>query len=178
VQNIRPFKTVMPTIGKDVYIDPQASVIGQVTIKDNSSVWPMSVIRGDVEAIHIGHSTNVQDGSVLHVTHDGPYSNGSRNLVIGNEVTIGHKVLLHACTIGNQCLIGMGSIVMDNVVIQDRVLLAAGSLVPPSKTLQSGYLYKGNPAKKIRELTQDELEMLAYSASHYVKVKNAYLENN
>ncbi len=165
----------MPSLGKNVYIDPQACVIGKVTIGDDSSVWPMTVIRGDVESINIGHSSNVQDGSVLHVTHDGPYSNGSRGLFIGDEVTIGHKVLLHACTIGNRCLIGMGSIIMDNVVIQDEVLLAAGSLVPPNKVLETRTLYKGNPAKKIRELNQDEIEMLEYSAKHYVRVKNDYL---
>ena len=165
----------MPTFGNNIYIDPQACVIGKVTIGDDSSVWPMSVIRGDVESIRIGHSTNVQDGSVLHVTHDGPYSDGSRGLDIGDQVTIGHKVLLHACTIGNRCLIGMGSIVMDNVVIQDEVLLAAGSLVPPNKILEGRSLYKGNPAKKIRNLTQDEIEMLEYSAKHYVRVKNDYL---
>ena len=175
MNNIRPFKNINPTIGKNVYIDPQACVIGKVTIGEDSSVWPMAVIRGDVESISIGHSTNIQDGSVLHVTHDGPYSNGSRNLIIGNLVTIGHKVLLHACTIGSRCLIGMGSIIMDNVVIEDEVLLAAGSLVPPNKTLESGCLYKGNPAEKIRKLKQDEIEMLEYSAKHYVKVKNEYL---
>ena len=175
MNNIRPYKKISPTIGKNVYIDPQACVIGKVTIGEDSSVWPMAVIRGDVESISIGHSTNIQDGSVLHVTHDGPYSNGSRNLIIGNLVTIGHKVLLHACTIGSRCLIGMGSIIMDNVVIEDEVLLAAGSLVPPNKTLESGCLYKGNPAEKIRKLKQDEIEMLEYSAKHYVKVKNEYL---
>ncbi len=175
MNNIRPFKNIKPNLGNNIYIDPQACVIGKVTIGEDSSVWPMSVIRGDVESISIGHSTNVQDGSVLHVTHDGPYSDGSRGLVIGDQVTIGHKVLLHACTVGNRCLIGMGSIVMDNVVIQDEVLLAAGSLVPPNKVLESRSLYKGNPAKKIRNLTQDELEMLEYSAMHYVRVKNEYL---
>ena len=175
MNNIRPFKNINPTLGKKVYIDPQACVIGKVTIGEDSSVWPMAVIRGDVESISIGHSTNIQDGSVLHVTHDGPYSNGSRNLIIGNQVTIGHKVLLHACTIGSRCLIGMGSIIMDNVVIEDEVLLAAGSLVPPNKTLESRCLYKGNPAEKIRKLKQDEIEMLEYSAKHYVKVKNEYL---
>lgn len=175
MNNIRPYKSIMPSLGKNVYIDPQACVIGKVTIGDDSSVWPMTVIRGDVESINIGHSSNVQDGSVLHVTHDGPYSNGSRGLFIGDEVTIGHKVLLHACTIGNRCLIGMGSIIMDNVVIQDEVLLAAGSLVPPNKVLETRTLYKGNPAKKIRELNQDEIEMLEYSAKHYVRVKNDYL---
>jgi len=175
MNNIRPYKKITPILGNNVYIDPQACVIGKVVIGDDSSVWPMTVIRGDVENIEIGHSTNIQDASVLHVTHDGPYSNGSRNLVIGNEVTIGHKVLLHACTIGNGCLIGMGSIVMDNVVIEDEVLLAAGSLVPPNKTLESRSLYKGNPAKRVRGLTGEEIEMLHYSAKHYVRVKNDYL---
>ncbi len=177
MSNIRPFKNSNPSIGKNVYIDIQACVIGKVTIGDDSSVWPMTVIRGDVESISIGHSSNIQDGSVLHVTHDGPYSNGSRNLVIGNEVTVGHKALLHACTIGNRCLIGMGAIVMDNVVIEDEVLLGAGSLVPPNKILQTRSLYRGNPVERIRDLTQDEIEMLSYSARHYIKVKNDYLQD-
>ena len=177
MSNIRPFKNINPSIGKNVYIDIQACVIGKVTIGDDSSVWPMTVIRGDVESISIGHSSNIQDGSVLHVSHDGPYSNGSRNLVIGNEVTVGHKALLHACTIGNRCLIGMGAIVMDNVVIEDEVLLGAGSLVPPNKILQTRSLYRGNPVERIRDLTQDEIEMLSYSASHYIKVKNDYLQD-
>jgi len=175
MHNIRSYKNNHPSIGNQVYIDPQACVIGKVTLADDVSIWPMTVIRGDVESITIGAETNIQDGSVLHVTHDGPYSNGSKGLLIGEQVTVGHKALLHACTIGNRCLIGMGAIVMDNVVLEDDVLLAAGSVVPPNKKLQSRSLYKGNPAKRIRDLRSEEIDMLAYSASHYVKLKNEYL---
>ena len=151
-------------------------MIGKVTLGDDASIWPMAVVRGDVSTINIGERTNIQDGAILHVTHDGPYSNGEGPLTIGDDVTVGHQAMLHACTIGNRCLIGMSAIVMDNVVIENEVLLAAGSIVPPNKRLEARSLYRGNPAKRVRDLTQDEIEMLAYSAQHYVKMKNEYLE--
>lgn len=174
--NIRSYKNIYPTIANKVYIDPQACVIGQVILGDDASIWPMAVVRGDVSTINIGERTNIQDGAILHVTHDGPYSNGEGPLTIGDDVTVGHQAMLHACTIGNRCLIGMSAIVMDNVVIENEVLLAAGSIVPPNKRLEARSLYRGNPAKRVRDLTQDEIEMLAYSAQHYVKMKNEYLE--
>lgn len=138
----------------------------------------MSVIRGDVNVIRIGHHSNVQDGSVFHVSHAGEYNPKGAPLIIGDYVTVGHKVLLHACRVGNDCLIGMGSIVMDNVVVEDQVMVGAGAVVPPGKTLQSGYLYVGNPCKKVRKLSVKELDYLRYSAEHYVRLKNRYINSS
>ena len=170
------FLNTYPTLGERVYIHEMAAVIGNVTLGHDVSVWPMATIRGDVNTIEIGAYSNVQDGAVLHVTHDGPYSQGGHALKIGEGVTIGHKVLLHGCTIENYCLIGMGSIVMDGVIIEDYVLLAAGSVVPPGKRLETKSLYLGNPAKKIRDLNDTEVEQLIYSAKHYVRLKDKYLD--
>lgn len=172
---IRPFQSFTAALGRHVYVDETALVIGQVTLGDDVSLWPYAVVRGDVNSIRIGARSNIQDLSVLHVTHDGPYSPGGFPLIIGADVTVGHKCLLHACRIGDLCLIGMGSIVMDGVVIEDEVLLAAGCLVSPGKRLESGHLYRGSPAQKIRRLTDTERDMLRYSASHYVRLKDSYL---
>jgi carbonic anhydrase/acetyltransferase-like protein (isoleucine patch superfamily) len=173
--NIRPFGGEAPALGARVWVDPSAVVVGRVEIGDDASVWPTSVARGDVNWIRIGARTNVQDGSILHVTHDGPYSPGGLPLVIGAEVTVGHKVMLHACTIGDRCLLGMSSTILDGAVLEDEVFLAAGSLVPPGKRLQARSLYKGSPATRVRPLTDDELAMLRYSAEHYVRLKDRYL---
>jgi carbonic anhydrase/acetyltransferase-like protein (isoleucine patch superfamily) len=173
-RSIRPFKGITPTLGEGVYVDPAAVVIGDVHLGAHSSVWPMAVIRGDVHAIRIGNNTSVQDGSVLHVTHDGPYSPGGSSLIIGNEVTIGHNVTLHACTIKDRVLVGMGCVVLDKVTIESEVILGAGTLVPPGKTLESGYLYVGSPAKKLRALTDKEKEFLSYTASKYVELAESY----
>lgn len=172
---VRSFKDFTPVFGARVYVDPAAVVIGRASIGDDSSIWPTAVVRGDVHSIEIGSRTSIQDGSVLHVTHDGPYAPGGRALIVGSDVTVGHRVTLHACTIGNACLIGMGSIILDNVVADDFVMIGAGSVVPPGKHLARGGLYVGSPARRVRELTQRELEFLTYSAAHYVKVKDAYL---
>jgi carbonic anhydrase/acetyltransferase-like protein (isoleucine patch superfamily) len=171
---IRSYRGKTPVIGKGSYIDETAVVIGDVEIGDNCSVWPLTVIRGDINRIRIGEDTNIQDGSVLHVTHRGDYSPDGAELHIGSQVTVGHKALLHGCRIGNQCLIGMGSIVTDNAVIEDRVIIGSGSLVPPGKTLQSGYLYLGNPVAQKRPLTEREIEYLAYVADHYILLKDHY----
>lgn len=176
--SIRSFQLSNPVLGRDVYVDSTALVIGQVDLGNDVSLWPGVVVRGDVNHIRIGARSNIQDLSVLHVTHDGPYSPGSFTLRIGEEVTVGHRCILHACTIGDRCLIGMGSIVMDGAVIEDQVLLAAGSLVSPGKHLESGYLYRGSPVQKLRTLTHQELEMLSYSAAHYVRLKNHYLDKH
>ena len=173
---IRPFESITPKIADSCYIDENADVIGDVVIDENSSVWPMSVIRGDVNFIRIGKNTNIQDGSVLHVSHAGGLNPQGAALIIGDNVTVGHKVILHACKIWNDCLIGMGSTVMDNVVIENHVMLGAGSVVTPGKTLKSGYLYLGAPCKKIRKLTPEECEYLTYSANHYVRLKNRYMD--
>ena len=149
-------------------------VIGDVEIGDDSSIWPMAVLRGDVNSIHIGSRTSIQDGSVLHVTHDHPAQPGGFPLSIGDEVTVGHNVTLHGCTIDNRCLIGMGSTILDGAVLEEHVLLGAGSLVPPNKVLEGGYLWVGSPVKRVRPLTVDEQIWFGYSAEHYVKLKNEY----
>ena len=173
--NVRPFGNDPPALGARVWVDPSAVVIGRVEIGDDASLWPMAVARGDVNFIRIGARTNVQDGSVLHVTHDGPYSPGGRPLVIGADVTIGHRVMLHACTIGDRCLLGMSSTILDGAILEDEVFLGAGSLVPPGKRLAARSLYKGSPAQRVRALSEEELAMLRYSAEHYVRLKDRYL---
>lgn len=172
---IRPFQEHTPTISNACYIDPDATIIGKVHIGEHCSVWPQVSIRGDVNSITIGSHTNVQDGSVLHVTADSPYVPGGFPLVIGQYVTIGHNVVLHACEVGNYSLIGMGSTILDGAKIGDHCLIGAGSLVPPKKELESGHLWLGNPVKKVRVLNEKELEMLEWSAQHYVDLKNQYL---
>lgn len=173
-QNIQCFLNYSPQISSSVYVHPAATIIGDVVIGDNTSVWPGAVIRGDVNFIHIGKNTNVQDLSVLHVNHKSSTDPAGAPLVIGDNVTIGHSVILHGCTIEDETLIGMGSIVMDKAIVQKHVLLAAGSLVPEGKVLESGYLYVGRPAKKVRALTAHEIAFFMYSASNYVLLKNQY----
>ena len=175
MQNIDGFHNQLPLIGQDVFIHSSASVIGDVHINQNSSIWPGTVIRGDVNFIHIGEGTNIQDLSMLHVSHKSSWDPDGSPLIIGNHVTIGHQALLHGCTIEDESLIGMGSIVMDKVVVQKNVVLAAGSLVPEGKVLESGYLYLGRPAKRIRPLTGEEIAHFMYSANHYITLKNQYL---
>lgn len=172
---IRSYTGIKPVIGQRVYIDDSAVVIGKVTLGDDASLWPMAVARGDVNSISVGARSNIQDLTMLHVTHDGPYSPGGAPLVIGADVTVGHQCILHACSIGDRCLIGMGSIVMDAAVVESDVLLGAGSLVSPGKRLESGHLYRGSPAQKVRPLTEEERAMLLYSAEHYVRMKDRYL---
>lgn len=173
--SVRPFEDQQPRLGVRVWVDPAAVVIGRVDIGDDASLWPMAVARGDVNAIRIGARSNIQDGSILHVTHDGPYSPGGMPLVIGDDVTVGHRVMLHACTVGERCLLGMSSTIMDGAVLEQDVFLAAGSLVPPGKRLEARSLYRGSPARRVRALSEDELEMLRYSAAHYVRLKDRYL---
>jgi carbonic anhydrase/acetyltransferase-like protein (isoleucine patch superfamily) len=170
------FLNATPNLGDRVYIHPSAQVIGQVTLGDDVSIWPTAVVRGDVNSIEIGEASNIQDGSILHVTHVGPYSPEGFPLKIGQGVTIGHKVILHGCTIHNYCLIGMGTLIMDGVVVEDFVLIGAGSVVPPGKRLQAKSLYLGNPAKKIRDLNEQEIEQLQYSSAHYIRLKDVYLD--
>jgi len=171
---IRSFRGVSPRIGAGSYIDESAVVIGDVEMGENCTVWPLTVIRGDINRIRIGANTNIQDGSVLHVTHRGPFSPEGAELHIGDNVTVGHKVLLHGCRIGNRCLIGMGSIVTDNAIVEDEVMIGSGSLVPPNKVLESGYLYLGNPVVQKRRLTDREIEFLSYVSEHYVLLKESY----
>lgn len=172
---IRSFQGITPKLAPGVYVDESAQVIGDVTLGEDASVWPLTVVRGDVNKITIGARSNVQDNCCLHVTHDGPYTPGGVELIIGEEVTIGHAVTLHACTIGNRCLIGMGAIVLDRAVLEDECFIAAGAIVSPGKRLKGGWLYRGTPALPVRELTEAERENLRYSAAHYVRLKNKYL---
>lgn len=175
---IRRFESHNPKIHKNAYVDETALVCGKVEIGEDSSVWPMTVIRGDVNFIKIGKRTNIQDASVLHVTH-APNEHSEKigaaqtgyALIIGDDVTVGHKALLHACEIHDRVLVGMGAIVMDGTVVETETMIAAGSVVPPRKTLESGYLWIGNPARKARELTDKEKQYLKYSAEHYIRLK-------
>jgi len=172
---LRSFKAHHPQVGARVYLDESAVIIGDVMLADDVSVWPTVVIRGDVASINIGAATNIQDGAVLHVSHKGKYTSKSAPLKIGRGVTVGHRAVVHACTVGDYCLVGIGAIIMDNAVLEDYVMLGAGALVPANKVLESGYLYMGAPAKKARALKQQEKEFLEYSAEHYVVLKDEYL---
>ncbi|EOU9588865.1 gamma carbonic anhydrase family protein [Klebsiella aerogenes] len=173
---LRTYKELFPQIGLRVMVDPSSVVIGDVRIADDVSIWPLVAIRGDVNYVSIGARSNIQDGSVLHVTHKSSYNPEGNPLLIGEDVTVGHKVMLHGCTIGNRILVGMGSILLDGVVVEDDVMIGAGSLVPQNKRLESGYLYFGNPVKQIRLLTEAEYAGLKYSANNYVKWKDDYLD--
>ena len=173
--SIRSHAGQHPKVAADVYIDPDSVVIGDVEIGEGSSVWPMTVIRGDIHRIRIGKRTSVQDGSILHVTHAGPYNPDGFPLIIGDDVTIGHKAMLHGCTIGNRILIGMAAVIMDGVQVNDEVIIAAGTLVPPGKVLESGYLYMGNPVRQARALTDKELKFFHYTSKRYVDLAAVYL---
>ncbi len=173
---IRSFRGKTPQLGQRVWVDATAVVIGDVVLGDDCSVWPYTVIRGDMHRIRIGSRCSIQDGSVLHITHASTFNPDGFALTLGDEVTVGHKVTLHGCTLGSRILVGMGSIVMDGAVIEDEVILGAGSLVPPGKQLKSGYLYVGSPAKAIRPLNPQEKSFFAYTAGNYVALKDDYLK--
>ncbi|ELJ5856024.1 gamma carbonic anhydrase family protein [Enterobacter kobei] len=175
---LRPYKDLFPKQGDRVMIDASSVVVGDVRLADDVSIWPLVAIRGDVNSVSIGARTNIQDGSVLHVTHKSSYNPEGNPLIIGEDVTVGHKVMLHGCTIGNRVLVGMGSILLDGVIVEDDVMIGAGSLVPQNKRLESGYLYLGSPVKQIRPLKETEIEGLKYSANNYVKWKNDYLDQD
>jgi len=172
---IRTYQQFTPRLGERVFVDASAVVLGDVEIGSDSSVWPLVVIRGDMHSIRIGERSSVQDGSVLHITHAGPFNPQGFPLNIGDEVTIGHNVTLHGCSLGNRILVGMGSIIMDGAVVQDEVVIGAGSLVPPGKVLESGYLYVGSPVKQARALTDKERSYFSYSAANYVRLKDQHL---
>lgn len=173
--NIRSFEDHKPVLAERVYVDESAVVIGQVSLGDDAAVWPTAVVRGDVNHITIGARTNIQDGAVLHVNHAATFNPDGDPLVIGDDVTVGHRVVLHGCTIEAECLIGLNSVVMDRAIVHSQVLIGANSLVPPGKELASGFLYVGSPVKQIRPLTKAELDYFQYSAEHYVRLKDQYL---
>jgi carbonic anhydrase/acetyltransferase-like protein (isoleucine patch superfamily) len=173
--NIRPYLNSLPRLGANVYIDPAAVVIGDVEMGEDASLWPFAVARGDVNYVRIGARTNIQDGAVLHVTHDGEYTPGGFPLIIGDDVTIGHGAIVHACTVENACLIGMNATVLDGVVVSRHSMIGAGAVVTPGKVVGEGELWLGNPARRVRTLSTEEIERLYYSAQHYVRLKNQYL---
>lgn len=174
MRNIRSFDGKHPRIAPNAWLDETALVIGEVEIGAESSLWPGVVARGDIQAICIGDNSNIQDGTILHVSHDSEFLPGGAPLIIGNGVTVGHRVILHGCQVKDHSLIGMGAIVMDQAVVQSNVVVGAGSVVPGGKVLESGYLYVGSPARRVRQLTAQELGYFAYSARHYVNLANKY----
>ena len=173
--NIRPFKQHQPQLAAGTYVDPAAVVIGEVSLGEDVSVWPLVVIRGDVNYVKIGARSNIQDGTVIHESRPRPNKPEGNPIIIGEDVTVGHKVMLHGCTIGDRVLVGMGAIILDGATIEDDVIVGAGALVTPGKTLVSGYLYTGSPAKQARALKDSERGSLINNAHNYVVLKNEYL---
>ncbi|MBY6188799.1 gamma carbonic anhydrase family protein [Marinobacter hydrocarbonoclasticus] len=170
-----PHMESTPILADGVFIEGSAVLYGDITLGQDSSIWPLVAARGDVNYIRIGARTNVQDGSVLHVSRPGNGHPEGFPLIIGEDVTVGHKAMLHGCVIGDRVLVGMGAIVLDGVVVEDEVIIGAGALVPPGKRLESGFLYVGSPVKAVRPLTDDEKAFLKESAAHYVRLKDRYL---
>jgi len=175
---IRRYQGISPSIASNAYVDESAVVIGDVTIGEDVSLWPMVVARGDVNSIEIGARTNIQDGTILHVSHDSEFAPGGFPLRIGADITVGHQVILHGCHIEDGCLVGMGATVMDGAILRSGVLLGAGSLVPPGQVLEGGYLWVGSPARRVRPLREQEYAFLKYSPQHYVELKNQYLSGD
>lgn len=172
---IRKFESVTPRIAATAYVDETALVIGDVSIAEDASLWPQVVARGDVNSIEIGARSNIQDGSVLHVSHDSEFAPGGFALCIGADITVGHKAILHGCTIEDRCLIGMAATVMDGAIVRSGAIVGAGSLVPPGRDLEGGCLWVGSPVRKVRPLRDQEAAFLEYSAAHYVELKNRHL---
>jgi carbonic anhydrase/acetyltransferase-like protein (isoleucine patch superfamily) len=173
-KSLLPFRGAYPQVPQTAWVAPSAVVIGDVTLGNNASVWPGAVIRCDGAKIVIGAGTNVQDLCCLHAS---PYDHHGTDLVIGRGVTVGHRVILHGCQIGDDCLIGCGAIVLDGVSIQPHVIVAAGSLVPAGKILESGWLYMGSPVRAVRRLTEKEIAHFALSAEHYIRLANAHRDS-
>lgn len=174
---VRSFNGITPKLGKGVYIDPAATVIGDVELGEDVSVWPGAVVRGDMHYIRVGNRSNVQDNAVLHITHASEkYNPDGFPLNIGEDVIIGHSAVLHGCTVKDRVLIGIGAIINDGATIESEVMVGAGAVVPPGKTLESGYVYVGNPVKQLRELSEKERAFLGYSPQNYIKLKNQYLQ--
>ena len=170
----RPYRGIHPTLGQGAYVDPTALVIGDVVLGPDVSIWPMAVVRGDVNYIRIGARSNVQDNSVLHVTRPYPGSEAGWPLIVGEDVVIGHAVTLHGCTIGNRVLVGIGAIVLDGAWVEDEVTIAAGAVVPPGKRLATGGVYVGNPVRRTREMTAAERARIPVMAGFYIDLKDEY----
>jgi carbonic anhydrase/acetyltransferase-like protein (isoleucine patch superfamily) len=159
---ILPVKGKNPSWGNDCFIAENATIVGDVIMGDNCSVWFNAVIRGDVNYIKIGNNSNIQDGAVIHCTYNGAATN------IGNYVSIGHNALVHGCTLQDHSLVGMGAIVMDNAVVEEYVIIGAGSVVLENTRCESGFLYAGTPAKKIKPLTDEQRALLDKLPDNYV----------
>lgn len=172
---IRSFKDVSPILAEGCYVDESAVLVGNIECAEDVSIWPLVAARGDVNYIKIGSRSNIQDGSVLHVSRVSEANPKGHSLIIGEDVTVGHKCMLHGCTLGNRILVGMGAIIMDGAIVENDVFIGAGSLVPPNKILKSGYLYVGSPVKQARPLHESESAFLRISAENYVRLKNEYL---
>jgi carbonic anhydrase/acetyltransferase-like protein (isoleucine patch superfamily) len=176
--SIRAYKSKSPKLAEHCYVDESSVIVGDVDCAEHVSIWPLVAARGDVNYIRIGARTNIQDGSVLHVSRKSEANPEGFPLVIGADVTVGHKCMLHGCTLGDRILVGMGAIIMDGVIVEDDVFIGAGTLVPPNKTLKSGFLYKGNPAQQARPLKESEVKFLKQSALNYIKLKDEYLKES
>jgi carbonic anhydrase/acetyltransferase-like protein (isoleucine patch superfamily) len=159
---ILPIKGVSPTLGADCYVAENATIVGDVVLGDTCTVWFNAVIRGDVNAIRIGNKTNIQDGAVIHCTYQRAAT------TIGNNVSVGHNAIVHGCTVEDDVLIGMGAIVMDNAVVQRHCIVAAGSVVLENTICESGYIYAGVPAKKVKALSEAQISGMAKTADNYV----------
>jgi carbonic anhydrase/acetyltransferase-like protein (isoleucine patch superfamily) len=176
--DIRSFEGKVSRIASDAWLDPTAVVIGDVSIGARSSLWPGVIARGDINSVVIGECTNIQDGSILHVTHDSRFAPGGYAQYVGDHVTVGHRVVLHGCEIGHHCLIGMSATVMDGALVEPYVVLGAGSLVPGGKRLESGHLYVGCPARRIRPITETERAYFDYSSMSYVRLAERYRDRS
>ena len=159
---ILPIKGVLPTLGADCYVAENATIVGDVVLGDTCTVWFNAVIRGDVNAIRIGNKTNIQDGAVIHCTYQRAAT------TIGNNVSVGHNAIVHGCTVEDDVLIGMGAVVMDNAVVQQHCIVAAGSVVLENTICESGYIYAGVPAKKVKALSEEQIAGMAKTADNYV----------
>jgi carbonic anhydrase/acetyltransferase-like protein (isoleucine patch superfamily) len=174
MRHIQSFEGKRPSIAEDAWVHETAVVIGDVTLGPHSSIWPLCVVRGDIHRIEIGAETNIQDGSILHVSHDSRFMPGGAPLIIHDSVTIGHQVVLHGCEIQERCLVGIGARVLDRAVLKPRTMVGAGALVTPGQVLEGGYLWLGAPARRARPLTDRELEYLEYVAGNYVRLTGRY----
>lgn len=173
--NLRPYLDRSPVLGQRVYLDPAATVIGDVELGDDVSVWPGCVLRGDVNHIRVGARSNIQDGTIVHVSHHSPFNKAGHPTLIGQDVTIGHGTIIHACTIEDLCLVGMGACILDGATVRKYGFLGAGAVLGPGKVVGEAELWLGNPARFVRKLSDRDIESLHYSAAHYVRLKDNYL---
>lgn len=173
---IIPYKGKIPKISKKAFVATGAVIIGDVEIDDYSSIWPNCVIRGDVNYIRIGKRTNIQDGTVIHVTRNNIAGDGKGQTIIGDDITIGHNAMLHGCILEDETFVGMSATVMDNAVLRSRSMLAAGAVLTPNKEIMEGQIWAGNPAKFFREMKEHEVKFIKKSADNYVGDMMSYFD--